>query len=282
MTKTLPLPLQVALICERLKLPHHGFFYELMENSQKRFFYTGVVSWSQVEESYQKDLEQGRTWIDPTHPWYPDSFRGIDYPPHVLRMEGRPCWQNNICLSVVGSRDVHRDYLLWMRLHLAPVVQEEGLVTISGGARGVDQEVHQISLQAGLPTVVLLPSGLDQIYPREVLNLRDKILRSGGALLSEYGSQVEMKKHFFQQRNRLISALGDALLIIQAGEKSGTGITAQYAADQGKSLYVLPAHPMDVASRGNLRLLGEGATMVRDRMDLKLFVDLHRTQHHYP
>lgn len=276
MMNSFPLSIEVALICERLQVPNHDLFYELLRNPQKRYFYSGVLSWNQAEESYARDLQKGRHWIDPTHPWYPDNFRKMEYPPHLIRMEGQPCWKNCVCLSVVGSRDVSRDNLLWMRLHLAPVIQETKIIIVSGGARGVDQEAHQISLQAGLPTVVLLPSGFDQIYPRELNQLKEKILQAGGALLSEYESSVTMKKHFFQQRNRLISALGEALLVIQAGEKSGTGITAQYAVDQGKPLYVLPAHPLDVGSRGNLKLLGDGATMVRDKLDLQLFIGLYR------
>jgi DNA processing protein len=132
----------------------------------------------------------------------------------------------------------------------------------------VDQKAHLLSLRTGRPTVVFIPAGLEKIYPTSLQEWIPEILSMGGALLSEYENRQPMQKHFFAQRNRLISALGKATLVIEARRHSGTLLTAKEAIEQSRPLWVLPGHPMDFHCQGSLELLIEGATPVTSATDL--------------
>ena len=137
----------------------------------------------------------------------------------------------------------------------------------------MDQKAHMISLRAGKPTVALLPSGLSRIYPTSFADWVEEVVATGGALLSEYEDERFMQKHFFAQRNRLISGLGCATLVIEARRRSGTLLTAHEALDQHRPVWVLPGHPMDPAFQGSLDLLTEGGAVIRDATDLCLLFE---------
>jgi DNA processing protein len=191
----------------------------------------------------------------------------------LLRYLGSLDWQKKTALAVVGTREPHRISLQWMEENLAGVVKSKDLVLVSGGARGIDQMAHKISLRAQQPTVCFVPSGLRRLYPQSLQDLVGPILSQGGVLFSEYSSSQEMRKFHFLQRNRLIAGLGIATLLIQAGRRSGTLLTARSSLDHGKPVFVVPSHPLDVKSHGGLDLLMDGASLVRDEKDLSLLID---------
>lgn len=206
------------------------------------------------------------------HPDYPMEFLHLNEPAFLLRILGEPVWRTRKGFSVVGSREPSPLSLDWMEEHLSSAISRLNLFTISGGARGVDQKVHSLSLRKESPTVVLLPSGLGKIYPESLSYWTSMILEKGGALVSEYRDDQEMQKHHFLARNRLIAGLGIATLVIEARKKSGTLITARQAMEQGKPVLVLPSHPLDNKARGGLDLICEGATPIRDAEDLCVFL----------
>ena len=203
---------------------------------------------------------------------YPKMLLGIPYSPVFLTYKGLPVWTQGYGVSVVGSRQPTLVTERWCEQELPSVLQQPELFSVSGGAHGVDQITHRISIREKRPTVALLPAGLRKIYPPDFVGWEASILENGGALVSEFSPELGMQKHHFDQRNRLISGLSLATIIIQARRKSGTLLTARHCVEQNRPLFVVPSHPSDVLYRGGLDLLSEGAQMVVDGQDLLIFL----------
>ncbi len=220
-----------------------------------------------------QSVAQGQILLYPGHCFFPKDYLTLYEIPFLIRMLGSPVWLTQKGLSIVGGREPGQATLDWMNLHLTTFFRRQNGFTISGGARGVDQKTHSISLRTQTPTVAILPSGLSQIYPSSFQDLIPDILQSGGAILSEYEDSQKMQKYLFAQRNRLIAGLGRATLILEAGRRSGTMLTAREAIEQSKPLWILPGHPMEWKFQGSLDLLIEGGTPVRDADDLTLLFE---------
>ena len=155
-----------------------------------------------------------------------------------------------------------------MELELSATIQRLNLMIVSGGARGVDQKAHSLCVRLDLPTLVLLPSSLDLMYPQNLSKLKEQILNTGGAFLSEYEPRSSMRKHYFLQRNRLIAALSSHCLVLQASHRGGTMITAKWAIELNRELASLPHAPWSLKASGSNHLIMNGAQMIRDRWDL--------------
>lgn len=192
-------------------------------------------------------------------------------PPLTLSYLGCAAWLNEKTLSVVGSREPSIDSVQWMEKDFTQFCEIEKPCVVSGGARGVDQKSHTIALRKECGTIVVLPSGLGNLYPASLRDWVVPVLNQGGCFLSEYAYDQPMHKHLFHHRNRLIAALGKASLLIEARRRSGTLITAQQALQLGRPVWVVPGHPLDPHFLGSLDLLAEGACMVRDAQDLSMF-----------
>jgi len=202
---------------------------------------------------------------------YPPSFSGMPGAPVFLSFKGHPAWLWGASLAVVGSRDVTQRSELWMESSFVEFLRHEKPVIISGGARGVDQLAHRLAIRNNCSTVAVLPSGLGKIYPPKFEDWQKAIIDGGGCLLSEYPFEVPMQKHFFHDRNRLIAGLGALTLLVEARRRSGSLITAHKALQFGKSVLVVPGHPCDNSHLGNLDLLSDGATPIRDAEDLRMY-----------
>ncbi len=206
--------------------------------------------------------------IYPGHELYPENFLTIEHPPKLLTFVGDPCWHIKNKISVVGSRDMGQDSQRWMEIHFSEYLKRSRVITVSGAAFGVDQLVHRLSLRNFLPTIAFLPSGLQNIYPKKFEYYLKSILETRGSVVSEFLPQIEMRKHHFERRNRLIAALSELLFVVEARRKSGSLITARLALGQGKTLCVLPSSPNHTQNLGNLDLLFDGAHPIRDVDDL--------------
>ncbi|MBX3017790.1 MAG: DNA-protecting protein DprA [Bdellovibrionaceae bacterium] len=248
----------------------------------------GLPPLTEAELEVAKDAV--RTWsakgyalLLPSSPLWPRTkLRGLTDPPRGLFVLGAAQLLETPLLAVVGSREVSRPSLEWLETELGEFLRREVDVNLlSGGARGVDQCAHRTALRKGRPTVVFLPSGFDQIYPRELERWREDILRSGGCFVSEYAPGATMRKPYFGERNRLISAFSDGVLIVEARRRSGTLLTAKAAADQSRAVFVVPGAPYDSQFAGSLDLINEGATMVRDAQELSVFfhVEIRNSYH---
>lgn len=215
------------------------------------------------------------------HELYPENCYAMEDPPWVLSYIGTPCWRLP-SLAVVGSREPSSESTQWMEKELLSLCSSERPVIVSGGARGVDQKAHALALRNFLPTIIVLPSGLGQIYPSTLESWVESVVSSGGCLVSEYSLNQRMHKHLFHHRNRLIAALGDGTLLVEARRRSGTLITARHAVQLGRPVWVVPGHPLDPHFLGSLDLLSEGAQLVRDAEDLKIFLRAERRDLDFP
>ncbi|MEM7233006.1 MAG: DNA-processing protein DprA, partial [Planctomycetota bacterium] len=146
-----------------------------------------------------------------------------------------------------------------------------GIGVVSGLARGIDGAAHRAALEAGGRTIAVLGSGFGRVYPSENRPLARRIAESGqGALLSEFPWEAAPRTFHFPQRNRILSGLARSLLVVEAGERSGTLITADWALRQGKPVFVVPGRVEDRTTRGALGLLRDGAHPALDPSDVTL------------
>jgi DNA processing protein len=203
-------------------------------------------------------------------PWsdaaYPAALTTIADPPPVLWTRGRADVLSAPSVAIVGSRAAS-PYGLAVAEQLAADLAVSGLVVVSGLARGVDSAAHHGALSAGGLTVAVLGSGADVIYPSEHQALAAAIDASG-AVVSELVPGTAPQPRFFPLRNRIISGLSRAVVVIEASETSGSLITARWALDQGRDVLAVPGNVLTGRSRGGHALLKDGAKIVECADDI--------------
>jgi DNA processing protein len=171
-------------------------------------------------------------------------------------------------IAVVGCRAATRDGLESAR-RIADGLARAGVVVVSGLARGIDAAAHAAALDANGRSVAVLGSGLDRLYPAEHERLAARMLPSG-AVVSEYAPDTPPHPGLFPRRNRLVSGLADAVVVVEAPEKSGSLITASLALDQGKDVMVVPGRVAGGRNRGGHLLIRDGAKLVETADDILL------------
>ncbi len=201
---------------------------------------------------------------------YPRSLFDLREPPSVLAVRGPLLFDEKPVLGIVGSRESSLAAESWMRLHLPKLARD--VVILSGGARGIDDLAHRIAVSEKSPTAVVLPSALDRPYPSDWSDRADGVLKSQGCLISEFESGTSVRPWHFEKRNRIIAALSDVLLVVEARKRSGTAITARHARELGRLVATLPWFPGDPRGEFCNQLLFEGAMPVRDATDLALLI----------
>ena len=198
---------------------------------------------------------------------YPDRLRNIYDPPILLYVKGRmPQFDDEVAIAMVGSRKSSL-YALEAGEKLAFQLAARGAIVVSGLAAGGDSAAHRGALRAGGTTVAVIGGGHDVIYPRENAYLYED-LAIRGAILSEYPPGTPHAGSHFPVRNRIISGLSLATVVIEAPEKSGTLITAGRALDQGRDVFALPGKFGDRDCLGSNRLIRDGAGIVTDVWDI--------------
>ena len=226
-------------------------------------------------EKYMSKLEARGihilTWDDEL---YPRRLKEIDQPPPVLYMLGTLKAEDFWSVAVVGTRRVSA-YGRQVADELAMFLSNNGVTVISGLARGVDAIAHQAALKAGGRTIGVLGCGVDRIYPPENSQLAEKMIVNG-AILSDYAPGTPPDASNFPPRNRIISGLSMATVVVEAGQTSGALITAQFAADQGREVFAVPGNILALQSKGTNRLIAEGAHPMLSVQDLLDILDLRR------
>ncbi len=203
-------------------------------------------------------------------PGYPELLRAISDAPPRLWVRGT-LTSAAPAVAIVGSRRP-TPYGRRMARRLAAGCAQSGLVVVSGLARGIDTEAHQAALAAGGLTWAVLGSGLDRVYPAENAPLAAAILAGGGAILSEVSPEAPPEKSNFPRRNRIISGLSWAVVVVEGDVKSGSLITARWAADQGRAVLAVPGPADSPLSAGPLKLLRDGAAPAADASDVLAFL----------
>lgn len=211
------------------------------------------------------------TWDDPA---YPASLRTIDRSPPVLYVRGALLPADEIAVAVVGTRHAST-YGREVAHNVATELARHGVTIVSGLALGVDTVAHRAALDAGGRTIAVLGSGVDQLYPLQNRALGEEIVHQG-AVLSDYPLGTKPEARNFPPRNRIISGLARAVVIIEAGERSGALITAEFAADQGRDVWAVPGSILTPGSAGANRLIREGASPLIAMDDLLRALDLER------
>ena len=211
------------------------------------------------------------TWDDEL---YPTRLKEIDQPPPVLYVRGTLTKEDVWAVAVVGTRRVSA-YGRQVAEELSGYLANNGVAVVSGLARGVDAIAHQSALKAGGRTIAVLGCGVDRIYPPEHSQLAEKIIVSG-ALLSDYAPGTPPDATNFPPRNRIISGLSMATVVVEAGETSGALITAQFAIDQGREVFAVPGNILAAQSKGTNRLIAQGAHPMLSGRDLLDVLNLRR------
>ncbi len=209
------------------------------------------------------------TWEDEA---YPRRLKEIDQPPPVLYLRDNLQPEDEWAVAIVGTRGITA-YGRQVTAEIASVLARRGVTVISGLARGVDAEAHKVALNAGGRTLAVLGSGVDQIYPPEHRQLANQIIASG-ALMSDYAPGTPPDGVNFPPRNRIISGLSMAVIVIEAGERSGALITAEFAADQGREVFAVPGNINAPKSVGCNRLIHQGARPLLTPEDVLESLDL--------
>jgi DNA processing protein len=192
---------------------------------------------------------------------YPKRLKEIYDPPLVLYVRGNSEVINQYGLAVVGTRHP-TPYGLGVAERLSCDLAARGLVIVSGMARGIDSASHRGALNAHGSTVAIWGTGVDVPYPKENTKLSDQILASGGAILSEFPMGTFPAPQNFPIRNRVISGMSIGVLVIEAGEYSGTRVTARCALEQGRDVYAVPGNVTNKLSWGPNTLIKQGAALV--------------------
>ncbi|MDR1291801.1 MAG: DNA-processing protein DprA [Clostridiales Family XIII bacterium] len=188
---------------------------------------------------------------------YPSALKHIEKPPEQLFYQGDLSVLSKPCVAVVGARRA-TDYGRWAALNLARKLSERGVVVVSGMAEGIDSFAHRGALEGSTPTVAVMGNGLDICFPTMNEALRGRIA-GNGLLLSEYEDGTHGTRFTFPARNRIISGLCLATVVVEAGLSSGSLITADHASSQGRSVYAIPGNINRKLSVGCNKLIKDGA-----------------------
>lgn len=218
-------------------------------------------------KSYNDAVSTGIKIITPKSEYFPEQLKRIDNAPLVLYFRGdESVLKNKLSISVVGAREAS-DYGCAVAKALSSALASKGFTIVSGGARGIDSESHFGALEEGGKTVCVMGCGLNVNYLAELKLMREKISQSG-AVISEYPPKAPASRITFPVRNRIISALSLGTIVVEAGERSGSLITARLALEQGKDVFAVPGDLVHSSFLGTNKLIRDGAIPVFSPNDI--------------
>lgn len=196
---------------------------------------------------------------------YPRKLEVFSHAPLALYVGGEQafkCWQHPLCITIVGSRQP-TSYGLAVTEDIVRFCCQYGLPVLSGMAQGIDRQVHEVSCRLNHPNLAVLGNGIDICYPRQNQKIYDW-LRQNGLLVSEQPFGTRPRKEYFPARNRILSGLAHAVVVVEAAQKSGSLITATHALEQGKEIYAVPGNIYAKTSCGTNQLIRDGAQLYTD------------------
>jgi DNA processing protein len=214
-----------------------------------------------AETEWARVAAQGATVVTYGCPEYPERLKEIYDPPPVLWVRGAASLLSRPGIAIVGTRHPS-PYGSGMAEMLARDLAVRRLLIISGMARGIDSCAHRGALAARMPTVAVWGTGIDVVYPKENKKLAEEILATGGAIVTELPMGTFPAPQNFPRRNRILSGLSVAVLVVEAAENSGTRVTARCAAEQNRDLYAVPGNVTSKGSWTPNTLIKQGAKLV--------------------
>ncbi len=227
-----------------------------------------------ISEEVEKELGRAEqlsvALLHLEHPDYPEPLRQIYDPPPLIYVRGTlpPILTQTKAIGIVGTRNASQ-YALNLSLNFSKDLARAGVAIVSGLALGVDSAAHKGAVQSeGGQTVAVLGSGVDVIYPRQNQRLVEEILDGHGAVVSEYRIGSGPRATNFPGRNRIINGLSKGVLVVEGGLKSGALITAEFALEEGRTIFAVPGRIGDPKAEGTLALLKQGAMMVQSARDI--------------
>jgi DNA processing protein len=229
-----------------------------------------------ADKLWRRFLSTGADYISRSDVRYPAALRDIPGAPLGLYVMGRLPSDSEACVAVVGTRRAS-DYGLTAAFGISRDLARRGLAVVSGMALGIDSAAHRGALEGGGPTVAVLGSGIDVIYPPANADLFAQIAAKGAVITEFAPGQSPIGEHF-PRRNRIISGMSLGVLVVEAGLRSGANITAERALSQGRDVFAVPGSIYSAQSAGPNRLIKEGACLVSDYTDIlsELGIDTER------
>lgn len=223
------------------------------------------LDWAQVDKIAAWCEKNGVQVLGKWSHSYPEKLSRLTDAPVVLYLWGEVNFSEQ-AVAVVGTRNP-TNYGREVAYRIAKELAEAGLIIVSGLARGLDSVAHQAALDARGKTIAVLGSGFQHIYPPENKGLAERILATG-FLISEYPPDTSPKQWHFPARNRIIAAISEGVVVVEAGEESGALITCDFALDMGVEVYAVPGSILSPSSKGCHRLIKEGAKLVESAQDI--------------
>lgn len=225
------------------------------------------------DKEYDKVELAGIGFLTQEDSCYPEKFKKLFHAPRFFYYKGNVPGEEPV-LAIIGARNCthYGSDTAWK---IAKELAEQGVSVVSGLAYGVDKAAHDGVLAGGGKTYAVLGCGPDVCYPKNHIRTYEKILSTGGGILSEYPPGTEPLPCFFPQRNRIIAALSDGILVTEARKRSGSLITVSFGLEFGKNIYAVPGRIDDILSEGCNYLLKEGAKPVTGGRDLLEDMDIH-------
>lgn len=261
-------------------------YYELsfnpdaIELSQKEIHNMRAYNLRNITSLIDECHKKGADIISYSSEKYPKQLRYISNPPAIIYYKGNiDCISSEKIVTSVGTRKAS-DYSLYVVRNICHELAENGVIIASGFAKGIDIASHLESVKANMPTICVMGCGIDTNYPSDNFKYRDMILDSGGVFISEFPMGTKAFGGNFPKRNRILSAVGQVSVVFQASMASGSLITANFAAEQGREVFCMP--PPDIFSAdysGNIYLLRNGALPFYCADDISAYLDIEISAH---
>lgn len=223
-----------------------------------------IAGKAEAESELAAAARLGARYIAACEDEYPAALAASDAPPPLLCVKGAVHLLRRPALAIVGARNASAAGIRMAR-ELSHALGQQGLLIASGLARGIDTGAHTGALESG--TAAVLAGGIDVIYPPQNEELHHRIGETG-VLISELPPGTQPQARHFPQRNRIISGISLGVIVVEAAPQSGSLITARYAGEQGREVFVVPGSPLDPRARGGNALIRQGATLVQTAEDV--------------
>lgn len=257
---------RINKVCQEFQTTNFTL-YELMKIARITQF-SGIFkdSWQELNENYLQKLLENQPFITYFSREYPQQLKEQPYPPLILFYAGNLKLLDYPMLAVVGARQAS-GYGRKICKTLIPKMIERHYVIVSGLAKGIDAFAHQAAIEHSGNTIAVIGTGIDQTYPKENQTLQQTIQKHH-LLISEFPRKTGPKKHHFPLRNRIIAGLSQGVCVIEAGQKSGSLITAQFALDNGREVFAIPGDIFSKSSAGCHQLIQDGAKCTTSAEDI--------------